>query len=331
VAGSISALYELLTERDAAAIPRAIEGYVQEHGTAELWRAVSRFAVLAYAPSQHAKHALLCCLAAHDLRTPAGQHFVGLLTECALYAAMSRQPWREAPIGDPPPLTIGQRRDLGEVREAIDAGDRLRAERWLSARMSDPGLARDFFTVACDDFSDLGHKLIIAVAAWKLAGLGDGHGRFATLRLAPWEWTAYRGPRFREQGKALDAGDLAARVADRIVAANGSIVSVHALFLYDAALEASAISGDASIESRVRAHLSAELGAFETGDEHSLGATHGGVPVYSLARDYGALLQMHAVVARLRYRFPTIAFDSLIAAAERNLASASSFEEWTFA
>ena len=55
------------------------------------------------------------------------------------------------------------------------------------------------------------------------------------------------------------------------------------------------------------------------------------VPIYRLARDYGALLEMHAVARRLRALFPALNADRMLAAAQYNLDHAPSFEEFSFA
>jgi len=91
-------LYEPLIERDLDAIPDAVREFLEEHSPHELFLAVARFAVLAYAPSQHAKRAVMACRAAWELRDAMGEEWPSLLTECARYAAESRQPWSEPPI-----------------------------------------------------------------------------------------------------------------------------------------------------------------------------------------------------------------------------------------
>src|SRR5437762_982054 len=126
--------YEAFIERDLAAIPGVIASFCADHSAEEAWTAVTRFAVLAFAPSQHSKHALLSCLSAWDLRDELGEGFDQAIVACAIYAAASRQPWSEPPILDPPKLDAGQRGDLGELRDAIASSDRLRAERWLARR-----------------------------------------------------------------------------------------------------------------------------------------------------------------------------------------------------
>jgi hypothetical protein len=55
------------------------------------------------------------------------------------------------------------------------------------------------------------------------------------------------------------------------------------------------------------------------------------VSIYRLARDYGALLEMHAVARRLRSLFPGLNTDRMLAAAQYNLDHAPSFEEFSFA
>ncbi|HKO59226.1 MAG TPA: hypothetical protein VJ276_25390 [Thermoanaerobaculia bacterium] len=312
---TLPAFYSHLIERDLDGARAAISAFRAEHDDHELFLAVTRFALLAYAPSQHAKHALLACLAAHDL----GQD-PDVLTECALYAASSRQPWSEPPILDPPPP--GERGELAEIHAAIRERDRLRAERWLSLRHQDADFARDFFTVAADDFEDLGHKLIVAAAAWRLADLLGEKGRYATLRIAVWEWTAYRGTRhFRETGVALDAYSLACRLADNFICERGALVPAHALFLLDAANVAERHAPEAA--TRARDYLTNYTNEMPCIDE--VGETPAGPPVYNLARDYAQLLKIHALATR----FPN--GERMKAAAAYNLAHAPSFEEMSFA
>lgn len=320
--------YDPLIERDYDAARAAIRDFRKEHGSHELFLAVGRFAVLAYAPSQHAKHALLACLSAYELREELGARYDDILTECALYVASSRQPWSEPPMLDPPPIEGDQRGDLGEIRAAIAEGDRLRAERWLAKRHADPNLAADFFTVAADDFEDLGHKLIIALAAWKLAATLGEKGRFAALRIAVWEWTAYRGARrFDNLGIALDPRSLAARLADNFVCEKGSIVAAHALFLLDAALEAELHAP--RVGTRVRDYLTNYTNEMPCLDD--VGDAPAEVPVYRLARDCGELLKSFAVAKRLRARFPDLDVSRITAAARYNLEHGVNLEEFSFA
>ncbi|HEY6136181.1 MAG TPA: hypothetical protein VI670_00285, partial [Thermoanaerobaculia bacterium] len=242
-------LYEVLIERDIPAIPAAMREFRASHGSEETFKAIGRFAVLAYAPSQHGKHALLACLAAWRLRGE--PYFDDVVTQCAVYAAESRQPWSEPPIMTPPAIDDDQRGDLGELLEAIAASDRLRGERWLAKRIDDADLARDYFAAAADDFDDLGHKLIVADAVWRLVPILGEQGRFAALRVGIWEMCAYRGERYEERGAIAE--DLDERLKNNFLAKEGDIEAAHALFLLEAAR-------GKEIEPRVRDFLTVECG-----------------------------------------------------------------------
>jgi len=317
-------LYDPFIERDLAAIPPALAAHRNEHGSIETFKAVGRFAVLAYAPSQHAKHALLACLAAWDLRDD--PRFDDIVTQCAIYAAESRQPWSEPPILTPPVIADDQRGDLDELLAAIDEADRLRAERWLAKRIDDPDVLDDYFAAAADDFEDLGHKLIIASAANRLVAVLGEQGRFAALRVGIWEMTAYRGDEhYEEDGVALDSETLFARLIDNFVASGGDIVDAHALFLLDAAL-------DTAVSRRVRDYLttSSSDGVLPRNSEELRGTRGTGLRAYKLAKDYAECLKVHALAQRLKSRFPKLPLNAMLAAAHDNL-ERSHFDEMSFA
>ena len=227
--GATGALYEHLVERDAGAIPGAARVFLESSSEEDLWVAVTRFAVLAYAPSQHAKRAVMACRAAWETRAPFGDRWVDLLCACARYAAESRQPWSEPPILDPPPAT----REDGEMvalSAAIAAGDRLRAERWLSARLED-----------CDD--DLrsvarGDALLMLDTAHALQPLLGEKGRYALLRMVVHELFA-PGEHPDEPLHAL---------VDRAIEEKGAVDAVRAVFV---ALAASTAGGAKEIPAGV--------------------------------------------------------------------------------
>src|SRR3954471_3433201 len=104
-------LYEPFIERDLAAIPASVAAFRSNHSAEETWIEVTRFAVLAFAPSQHSKHALLACLSTWDLREELAPRFDEAIVECAIYAAASRQPWSEPPMLNPPKIEDDQRGD----------------------------------------------------------------------------------------------------------------------------------------------------------------------------------------------------------------------------
>jgi len=287
----------------------AIAEFRREHSSHDLFLAVARFAVLAYAPSQHAKHALLAALSAYDVREQLGDRWDELLVECAIYAAQSRQPWSEPPILDPPALDASQRGDVDELRAAVDEGDRLRAERWLAKRIDDPDLARDYFTVAADDFEDLGHKLIVANAVWRLSEILGEKGRFATLRIGVLEMAAYKGERYVERGNAMDREALLAK----LIASACDIEGLHRVFLL--------MSARAGVDRRVRDYLTNEYVNVGRASARPVGLKPDlRLPVYPLAKDYGAYLKSWA-----------IGNDELKAAAQYNLDHGPSFDEWSFA
>ncbi|HSY49526.1 MAG TPA: hypothetical protein VLC46_11990, partial [Thermoanaerobaculia bacterium] len=245
--------YESFIERDLAAVPAVIASFRADHSAEEAWTAVTRFATLAFAPSQHSKHALLTCLSAWDLRTVLGERFDDAIVACALYAAASRQPWSEPPMLNPPKVAPDQRGDVDELRAAIASSDRLRAERWLAGRYLDPNLAHDYFSAASDDFEDLGHKLIVASAAWRLAELLGEQGRYAVLRVGVWEMVA---DGCRESGvggrSEFDLDFSCSAVVSNVIANGGDVISAHSLFLFDAALQ----TADDAVIRRVCNHLS---------------------------------------------------------------------------
>ena len=315
--------YDAFIERDLTAIPDVIASFRANHSAEEAWIAVTRFAVLAFAPSQHSKHALLACLSAWDLRDDLGDGFDEAIVQCAIYASASRQPWSEPPILDPPKLQPDQRGDLDELRAAVAESDRLRAERWLAKRYRDPDLAHDYFTAASDDFEDLGHKLIIASAAWRLADLLGEKGRFAMLRVGVWEMVALGGGEWGVGSGSGDLDSLCSGLVANVMANGGDIVSAHALFLFDAALQ----TNDDSVIARVAVHLSA-IASAPTPTPH----TPPPAPApYSFARDYGSCLKAHAVAKRLRLRFPNADFDGMLVAVHKNLETSPSFEGMAFA
>jgi hypothetical protein len=307
MSSAVSALYERLIERDLDAIPAAVKGF---DNSGDLYLAVARFAVMAYAPSQHSKHAFLAMLAAHELRDAYGERWNDLLIECARYAAESRQPWSEPPILDPPAIDDDQPRDLDALREAIRSRDRLAGERWLSARLDDENLHDDLLTVAADDFEDLGHKVIITAAAWKLAPILGEKGRYATLRIAIWEMTQNHGDTENTEISVISVPPwLRDQLIENAVAEKGSLESVHAVFLHEAAK-------NTVIFDRVRAYLATLPMRTPTESLPSAGAP----PIYRLARDYAQSLNAYA-----------IGDDRLSAAARYNLDNAPSFAEWSFA
>lgn len=329
MASAISSLYEPLIARELDSIPRAVKRFRQDHSSMELLNAVTRFAILAFSPSQHSRHAVLACLAAHSLRDERDLDLDGLATACASYVAQSRLPWSEPPITDPPQLLPSESQNRDDLNHAIASGDHLTAARWLAAHMDDPGFESEFIEISGHDLADQGHKLIVAAAALELSGIIGDQGRFATLRMATAEWTAYREPAPDIATPGIEPRELASALIDRLVASNGDTIAFHAIELYDAALSCDDAGWSDSIEPRVRAHLE-----HATGDDapmpemQSIELT---APVYSLGRDYAQYLLATAITRRMAARFPDIACDRITRASLFNLKHGPSFEDWSFA
>ncbi|MEO8218106.1 MAG: hypothetical protein ABI718_13585 [Acidobacteriota bacterium] len=331
MASPISQLYQPLISRDVEAFPSAVRRFRKDHDSIELFQAVARFAILCYSPSQHGKHAVIACLSTYQLRDELGGRFDDVVSECGVYAALSRQPWSEPPVTDPPRVGPGHPFSTEEIREAIASGDRRRGECWLTRGMREPGFDRDFFRAASDDLGDLGHKLIVANTAWEIAGLLGDEGRYATLRVAVWEWVSYRDSQPEaDPAPEIDSADLLKSLIAGFVAEQGGMVPFHALVLFEAALLAAERAGEPALFRRVSAQLNQTAPpALE------LAAVASRSPIepypYRLARDYGQLLKAYSLAKRLGQRFPDIDFEPMLLAARYNLEHGPSFEEWSFA
>jgi hypothetical protein len=322
---TVSELYEPMLLRDIAAIPASARAFGREHGSETLFQAVSKFALLAASPSQHGKHAVLATVAAREIEDELGTRYQELLAECAIYAAQVRLPWSEPPIPDPPAIEADHPNSLEEIRAAIHEKDRLRGEKWLAARLRGTNIARDFFTIAAEDLSDFGHKLMVAVAVWKLAELHRQPRSFAFLRVAVAEWTSYSEPVDRRplSGPEDRSAKLHALV-NRLIAEQGSPEAFHGLALYDAGMEASRLAGDGGIEHRVA--MSLQTAPVVRSSPPDAGALE--PPIYRLARDYAEYLKSFAISRRIRQWVDP---SAIRAAAKYNRDHSSSFEEWSFA
>jgi hypothetical protein len=250
--------YEPLIERDLDAIPAAADAYLEAHTPEELWTSVTRFAVLAYAPSQHAKRAVMACHAAWVLREQTD--FVAMTVACARYAAEARQPWSEPPILEPPDPSAGS---LEELQLAMRDGDRMRGERWLSARLSDAHEA-----LATIVHGDARLMLDTAVALESLLG---EKGRYALLRMPVWDLIAE--PANTDPAEPFDV------LVERAVAERGSVASVRDVLL-------------------CRTGFSLSPGA--PGEAEGFPEQAEACPAYPLARDYAQTLLVHAFVPHPR-------------------------------
>jgi hypothetical protein len=322
-------LYEPMLARDIKAIPAAIRAYREEHSSEDLFRSVSRFAVLAASPSQHGKHALLACVAAREIEPEMQGQFDELLTECAIYAAQSRLPWSEPPISEPPEVAPDHPSSLDEIRASMEARDRIRGEQWLASLVQKGDVARDFFAAAVMDLSDFGHKLIVAVGLWKLSLFHEQPGSYRFLRAAIGEWTGYYEAAAEQiPGDEVIREELLRNVIDDVIATDGEMEAFHRLVLLDAAIDAAALAGDDAIFNHVAAHLASEIKVSRNAERKPSNHAELELPTYRLARDYAEYLKAFAIAGR---RCSGQDGARLIAAAKYNRDHSPSFEEWSFA
>ena len=287
--GATSALFEPVLEREVGAIPAAARAFLETHTEEELWIAIARFAVLAHAPSQHSKRAVMAARAAYDVRGALGAGWVEMLIECARYAAESRPPWSEPPFLDPPPPDRSE-----SLRDAIAAGDRLRAERWLSAHLEDAEV----------ELRELarGDALLVLDAALALEQHLGRKGRYTLLRMVLTELLA----------ATEHVSDPLEVLVARAIEERGSVDAVRAVFIKLVEDRHSCLSCPFSFS---------RVASSQTGQA--------GVPVlhaYPLARDYAQTLIAHAVAHKLPARA-----DEFLAAVHHNLQNGESYAEWSFA
>jgi hypothetical protein len=292
---SANAFYAPLIERDLEAVPVAARRLAASQSPEQLWVAVSRFAVLAYAPSQHAKRALIACSAVDELRDQTGDRWIDFVIECARYAAESRLPWSEPPLLDPPEVDPAWHPGAGDLRDAVAAGDRNRAEQWLAVRLADAG----------DDLRGLarGDALLVTDAVLRLAPRLGEKGRYALLRVAVWELLAEAEAGAEEAASGTGRGSIQDLVA-RAIAEKGAVDAVREVFLHVAA----------STDPAVRRPLAA--------------AEQPSLAPYRLARDYAQTLIAHAIAGRLPADVDVAGF---LHAVHENLEHGESYADWSFA
>lgn len=202
--GATSALYEPLLERDFDAFREVARSFGSDE---ELWTAVTRFAVLAYAPSQHGKRAVMACRAAYQVRDELGERWRDTIVECGCYAGEARQPWSEAPILDlPEPFP-------GSLDDVLASGDRAIGERWLAAHLDD---AASQLREAAQ-----GDALLMLETAVALEPLLGEKGRFALLRMPVAEL-------FVETDPVTEPLET---LIDRAIDAKGAVDAVRAVFV----------------------------------------------------------------------------------------------------
>lgn len=255
----VNAVYLPLIERDFDAIPAAMRDYLAGASAEDLWAAVTRFAVLAFAPSLHSKRVLAACRSARELSTTWGARWPELLAECARYAAESRPAWSEPPPLDPPPVDGGA--PPADLAEALAAGDRHAAERWLAANLDSAD--RTLVRMAT------GETLLLLDSVLALEEPLGGKSRYPLLRTVVWDLLS--SPPEPEQPGTLEELTSAARHE------RGAVDRITAVFVAEAGRR---LREGVPVEPRDQA---ADV-PFEP---------------YRLSRDFGQTLIAHAVARRL--------------------------------
>lgn len=308
--------------RDHAAISDAIAQGVDRDGVAQTLDSLIRFAVLAFAPSEHGRAALLSIAAAstiHDVVADAP----ALLERCAIYVADTRAPWSEPPIGDPPALDDDQRDDGVEIAAAIATKDRLRGERWLAKVLTRDDVMSRYFEAA----SRAGDSLLsfpVAVALWKIASSAPPFARFAILRDAVADWTQPSSSEMNTEGSSSWENVLPRAIESLQHGASGIIAVQRIVALESAAFVERELSlADAA--RRIAWNVAATL---DDAEERREGAAPANTPepVYPLARDYGGYLQLFAI--RRRGTIAAAVDERALGAAWEQMQS-ESYEEWT--
>lgn len=179
-----------MVHRDDPAIADSVRALIRNDGFEATLDSVTRFSLLAYAPSEHARAALLGLEALSSLRDllPADVAEEQLI-HLARYAAGARRPWSEAPITDPPPHQAEDGSDE-TLAAAVALRDRLAGERWLAACLRGDDPAQRFLVTAANIRSGLHEPLRISAACSRLARSIPPQFHFAVLRTAVVEWTA---------------------------------------------------------------------------------------------------------------------------------------------
>lgn len=297
-----SALYERLIERDTESIDAVIRHLAGEESEEYVWRSVTRFALLAFAPSLHAMRALVACRCGWDLAERGHVDSMAVAAACARYAAESRPPWSEPPPLDPPAVATDHPTGVEELRSAVAEGDRLRAERWLAA--CGDGAAAILRGEAQGDA-----RLLLDTAEALVPRLGE-KGRHALRRTVVWGMAAH---------DPLPSGPDGAASA-RSTAGRRS----------DAPMKPEPVERRLERVQRERGSVDAvgEL-LVELSDRPPIRAApaHPRLVPYRLARDFGQTLIAHAFSSRL----PEHQASILLAAVHENLEHGESYADWSFA
>lgn len=242
-------LLDALLHRDDAEIETQIAAVARDEGIDAAYRVTLQFAVLAFAPSEHSRSVIagLDALKTLDLEPSTRLRQV---THLARYAAAARRPWSEAPITTPPPATPadGERSSLSR---ALKERDRLRAERWLAARLMEGDGVHELFVVSCSIRHVMPEALILTAAAARIVAAVPPPHRFGVLRIVTAQWAAESFDLDQDHPARRPLPPFAREHADYLIAKyeaeKGSPLAMQRIALLDAELCAREESGGADL------------------------------------------------------------------------------------
>jgi hypothetical protein len=326
MSGAFSPLFEAMLYRDRDAIASGIVAALADGGVDALFKDLIRFAVLAFAPSEHGKAALLAVVAGSEIAN-ALDDSATLVRHCAEYQADTRTPWSEPPIGDPPALEASQRDDFQEIEEAIIHGDRLRGERWLAANLERNDLAERFFSAAIAASGESLLTIPVAVALWKIASSVPDHVRFSILRNAVNDWTQHPHEMRKSATSELLWSDELKRLSVDVARRGGSLLELQRLIALGSLHELEEAAGGEVARGAASAIMAERE---EETSAEMVSAAEPPPPLYTLARDYATYLILYRMRPQLAGAAGVDAANAILNAAWSEMQK-ENFEAWTMA
>jgi len=293
---AVTDLYEALLQRETSALRSSIDRILANGTPEKLWLELTRFSLLALAPTEQSQHALLATVEAKSYLSNHRSAAAGL-TSVATYLSLSRLPWSEAPILEP--VTAGGAVSVESIVLAVSEKRREIIESAVEALINK---RRQLLEAAARLDDELRHASIIAGAIQKLVVLHPELRREGVRAIAN-TWIAGAHSEPSPVSRHSETRD----VAVRYVESDGDVTIFHELLFADFA----------------------RTEADQTVSPPSIGVDEEFV-TYNLPKDYAAAFVIGPLVARLAPMVDQELRLKVIDAARKNLASGPSFEEWLY-
>lgn len=234
MAGAVGELYSALLQRETELLPAIIDRISDDASPESVWLHLSRFALLAAAPTEHSRHALLATLEAKSYADDPSLFRLALLS-VAKYLSVSRLPWSEAPILEP--LQPVGDVTMDSLVSAAKENRRVDLERGLDVAMSDVTV---LFAAARLVDDELEHQSIVAGYVHRLIDERPDLRREAIRAIAV-DWLgAGNTPTAPEPPPVIEA-------AEKYIGSNGDVEWMHALLAADARMPSRRIPIDADV------------------------------------------------------------------------------------